>query len=701
MMMRSFVAAGVAVTATQASGVTVESSTTRRNPIRTVVTMLQSITKKIEKEGKTGEDLFEKFICECNTQEAALNKQIEGGQTSGSDNAAASAAGGAQQTQLVADIADTKASRASAKETIAMSTGIREKEAKAFAASKQDSESNIDAMGKALTAIKQGVGGAFLQTNAAKTLRDLVENKQDLFSGSDHDDLAAFLQGGQSGEIIGVLSQLKEEWEKDLASAVATEKDAIATYTELVAAKNKEFESLQASLEEKMTRLGELGVANAEMANAGGDTADQLAANSKALADLKEACAARTKEWDAEKKSRAEELLALADTIKMLNDDDALDLFKKTLASASASFMQMSVSVSTVRARALASLREAQQKHKKSSALAFVALALNGKKAGFEKVVALIDRMAGQLKIEQKMDADKKSYCNAEFDQSDDEKKVLTRKVADAETAIMDAKETLATLVAEIKTTQATIVASDKAVAEATAQRQEENAAYKQTMTESTAASELIKMAKNRMNKFYNPDLYEAPPKRELSEEDRIAVNMGGTAPPTPAPGGIAGTGITAFVQVEEHVQSQKKTQEGAGVIAMMDLLLKDLQGQITVGETDEKNAQEDYQKAMDDAKAERIADAKLLGEKISAKAETDAALEGHVDAKASASQELMGNGEYIASLHADCDWLLEKYDQREAARTDEIDAMMKAKDVLNGADYSLLEVKRSHFLSK
>jgi hypothetical protein len=702
MMMRVIVGA-VAVTAVQASGVTVESAASRRNPIRTVVTMLQSITKKIEKEGKEGEDLFEKFMCECRSSEAALNKQIETAQTSGSDNAAAAAAGGAQQTQLIQDIADTKASRAAAKETIAMSTGIREKEAKDFAAAKADSDSNIASMGAALDAIRKGVGGAFLQTDAAKNLRDIVQTKQDLFSASDHDDLMAFLQGGQgseaSGEIIGVLSQLKEEMEKDLASAVATEKDAIATYQALVAAKNKEFETLQASLEEKMTRLGELGVANAEMANAGGDTADSLADDQKSLADLKASCAARAKEWDAEKKSSAEELLALADTIKMLNDDDALDLFKKTLPGASASFMQMSVSASALKARALAYLRTAQQKHHRSNALNFVALALHGKKAGFEKVVALIDRMAGQLKIEQKMDADKKAYCGEEFDKSDDEKKVLTRKVADAETAIMDAKETLATLVNEIKTTQATIQSSDKAVAEATAQRQEENAAYKQFMTENNAATQLIGMAKNRMNKFYNPSLYEAPPKRELSEEDRIAVNMGGTAPPTPAPGGIAGTGIMAFVQV--HNEVAKKTEEGAGVIAMMDLLVKDLASQNQVAETDEKNAQEDYETAMADAKAKRTADAQLLGEKMSAKAETDAALEGHVEDKASSSQALMGNGEYIASLHADCDWLLENYDQREAARTDEIDAMLKAKDVLNGADYSLLEVKRSHFLQK
>merc|ERR1740117_2667932 len=203
------------------------------------------------------------------------------------------------------------------------------------------------------------------------------------------------------------------------------------------------------------------------------------------------------------------------------------------------------------------------------------------------------------------------------------------------------------------------------------------------------------------MNKFYNPSLYKAAPKRELSEEDRIAVNMGGTAPPTPAPGGIAGTGIKVFMQVSMHTQAEdelkKKDEMGQGVIAMMDLLLKDIDNQLTVGETEEKNAQEDYETLMADSKEKRTADTKLLGEKMSAKAETDAALDGHVDDKAGSQEELQGNMAYIASLHADCDWLLEKYDQRAEARTDEIDAMMKAKDVLNGADYSLLQVAHAH----
>jgi hypothetical protein len=698
MMMRMLVVALALAGSAEATSASVSASAMRAhaNPIRKVVTMLQMIVKKIEKEAKEEEDLFDKFNCECNKNSASLAKQIEEAQTAGSDQGAALEAGNEQQKQLTQDISDGKKQREAAKETIATSTGIREKEAKAFAASKADSEANIDAMGKAIGALRSGTGGAFLQTNFATQLRDLATGKPH------YAELAAFLQDGEgtegTGEIIGMLEQLKEEMTKDLADAVATEEDAIKTYKELVAAKTTEFETLQAAIEEKMARLGELGVANAELSNAGGDTGDQIEKDQKALADLKVACAQRAKDYEAEKKSTAEELLALADTIKMLNDDDALDLFKKALPSAASSFMQVTSTTAALRARALAVVKDAK-KNKKSTVLDFVALALHGKKAGFANVVALIDKMAANLKGEQKTDDDKKAYCLAEFDKADDSKKAITRKVADAQTAIEDAKESLASLVEEIKSLGAAVTELDAQVAQSTAQRQQENAVYKQTMAENTAAKELIKMAKNRMNKFYNPSQYKAAPKRELSEEDRIAVNMGGTAPPTPAPGGIAGTGIKVFMQVasEENAEVNKKGEMGQGVIAMMDLLLKDLEGQITVGKTEEKNAQEDYETFMADSKEKRTADTKLLGEKMSAKAETDDALDGHVEEKATANEELQGNMAYIASLHADCDWLLEKFDQRKEARTDEIDAMMKAKDVLNGADYSLLQVAHAH----
>merc|ERR1719409_1382881 len=228
--------------------------------------------------------------------------------------------------------------------------------------------------------------------------------------------------------------------------------------------------------------------------------------------------------------------------------------------------------------------------------LNFIALALHGKKFGMEKVVAMIDDMVVLLKQEQSDDDKKKEYCTSEFDKADDKKKSLERAVSDANTAIADSEESLATLSSEIKALKAAIKDLDKQVAEATEQRKTENADYTELMASNTAAKELIGVAKNRLNKFYNPKLYKAPPKRELTEAERIEVNMGGTLAPTPAPGGIAGTGVTVLAEVHQHADPgpapekptfKKKSEESNGVVAMMDLLVKDLDKEMTVAETE------------------------------------------------------------------------------------------------------------------
>merc|ERR1711957_590567 len=139
-------------------------------------------------------------------------------------------------------------------------------------------------------------------------------------------------------------------------------------------------------------------------------------------------CETKTAEWEAIKKTRAEELLALAETVKVLNDDDALEIFKKTLPGASASFLQVQVSSHAMKARALSVIRAAVQQQRggalpRRPELDLIALALNGKQQGFGKVISMIDELVVNLKKEQTDDDFKKEYCEAEFDTSDDKKK--------------------------------------------------------------------------------------------------------------------------------------------------------------------------------------------------------------------------------------------------------------------------------------
>jgi len=119
---------------------------------------------------------------------------------------------------------------------------------------------------------------------------------------------------------------------------------------------------------------------------------------------------------------------------------------------------------------------------------------------------------------------------------ADDKKKALERTVSQEENEIATAKESIATLTSEMAALEAGIKALDKSVAEATEQRKEEHAEYKDLVTSNNAALELLGWAKNRLNKFYNPKLYKPPAKVELSREGRIHENLSGTQAPTAAP---------------------------------------------------------------------------------------------------------------------------------------------------------------------
>jgi len=670
------------------------------NPIRKVVTMLQMMQKKVEAEGEKAQALYDKFACYCQTSEAALEKTIGEATEKIPQLQSGIKEGTEQKAQLEDTLVGHKSARASAEDAIAKATAMREKEAAAFAKESAQSKANIDALSKAIPAIEKGLGG-FLQTSAAGVLRQLTLSAD--LDSADREALATFLSTGNrdgdaeyapgTGEILGILKTLKEEMEKDLADLIAQEEEGISQFNGLIAAKQKEIAAATKAIEEKTARVGELSVELATTKNDLEDTEEQLAEDEKMLIELKKTCGIKKKENEARQATMKQELVALADTIKMLNDDDALDLFKKTLPSAAASsFIQLDLTSAEVRTQALGVIRTGRRKH--SLHLDFIELALRGKQAGFEKVITMIDDMVILLGKEQKDDDKKKVFCAAEFDKTEDKQKVLKKSISDTEKTIAEQEDVLESLTEEIAALKKGITELDRSVAVATEQRKKEHTEVTENLAANNAAKALIEMAKNRMQKFYNPKLYKPPPKRELSEEDRITLNMGGTLAPTAPPGGIAGTGITAFSQGPSFVQlhSTTRREEAGGVLAMMDLLITDLDKDILEMEMEEKDSQEDYEATMLDAADKRSTDSKAITEKEGAKAELDAEHQAAKDSKKADDTELVQTNAYMAELHADCDWLMANYDARKEARANEVDAMKKAKDVLSGADYSLLQ---------
>merc|ERR1719333_133569 len=364
---------------------------------------------------------------------------------------------------------------------------------------------------------------------------------------------------------------------------------------------------------------------------------------------------------------RAEEISAISEAIKVLNDDDALDLFKKTLSltqtSSQMGFIQKtSQSTNVLRARRMASaLMKKGSPHR--AELALIEMSMKSRAVDFSKIMAMIDGMAKVLGEEQKDDDATKSYCDKELTKSLQDKKDSEEAIATSGAAIEEMTDESATLGDEIKRLGKEIKALDKAVAEATEQRKEEHGEFIPFQTENNAALQLIEKAKNKLFKFYRPNQYKEAPKRELTEEEKILAASGRSDMiATAAPELIAGTTQTAmqtqlYAQLDQHTTDdasaappappatwdayQKKDGKSNGVIALMDMLLKELQDGITEAENEEKTAQKDYERLMTESTESRASMSESVTSKEVAKAVLDTKIEATKEKKTSEETQL------------------------------------------------------------
>jgi len=352
------------------------------------------------------------------------------------------------------------------------------------------------------------------------------------------------------------------------------------------------------------------------------------------------------------------------------------ELFKKTLPGPTVSFTQVAVSRRSQKSLAMAALQQVSTHELVGdrARLDLISLALHGKKVGFEKIITMIEDLVSTLKQEQKDDDNKKTYCGNQLDSSDDKKKGLERQVSDLVANIANTKEAISTFNSEIAALEAGIAALDKSVAEATVNRKAEHVEYEELIASDSAAKEVLNFAKNRLNQFYNPKL--AKPTAVTPAFVQISAHVQRKAAPGPPP--------------ETFGAYSTKTEENGSVISMVNLLITDLDKEMSEAEAEEKNGQADYETLMADSASKRTADSKSLTEKKGALADAEKALDDHNDDHAETSQQLGETNKVISALHAECDWLIKYHSVRAEARASEIDALGNAKSVLKGADYSM-----------
>jgi chromosome segregation ATPase len=620
----------------------------RKNPIRKVVTMLEDMQKGVEEEGEKEEELFESFMCYCKNGAGALDTSISAGKAQIDQLTSTVQRGTSEKSQLEQDITQHKADREEAEKVSKESTAMREKEAAEFAAASGEAKSNIQSLTTALAALKKGLSASLLQTGVGQTIRNVIRTSP-LVGDDQRDVLMSFLESGSdmeggSDQIIGIMEQMLETMQGDLKESEDKEAEALATYQSLMTSKSSEIAAATQAIETKMSRSGQVAVETVQAKADLQSTEKAVAADTEFRANMAKDCARKQKEYDEKNKLRAQEIEAISEVIKMLSSDDALELFKKT--APSASLLQVS---SRSRVRLHSRLHKANSRSP-------MLLALRSGTRGFEKVVGMVDGMVTVLEGEQGGDDKMDVWCKEELEKAEGEATALKSEISDLEATLEEQKDGIESVAAEIEALKTGLVELDKSVAEATEQRKKEHAESLETAAANQAAVELLGMAKNRMNKFYNPTLYKEPEKKE------------------------------------EDLLQYKKSEGSAGVIQMLDEMIKDVEADMAEGKSDEEESQKDYVSDMDDAAIKRADDSKLVVTKEAEKAEKVGKQEDGKELKRTKGQQADVLEEQIKNLHKTCDFLLEQYAKIKEERTKEEEGLKASKMVLSGAKLEFLQ---------
>merc|ERR1719379_1940554 len=629
---------------------------------------------QLQKEAEEDAEIYDNMVCWCTTNDKDKVKSIDDAEAKIDDLTTKIEELTALAARLTTEIEDLEAEIAKNEAALAKAKSMREKELAEFGKMEADTLGSIDALGNAIKVLsKHNPGAALLQNSVSQlktiaiTVQKEMEKNAKLLDGvltrSQKRKIAAFVQqpasagsyAPASGQIFGILKQMKETFETDLAAAQEDEKKSQAAYEELKAAKEAEIAAAQ---EQVTTKTQELATAEEKKALAEQDkldTMESLDADQKYLVNLKEKCALTDKEYEERLKTRQLEMQAVSKAMAVLNSDDAKDLFSSSLG-----FLQkgsVTNSNSNRRARASKVLEALARKHNNPH---LMTLAMKIKLDAFTKVKQAIDDLVAELEKQQEDEIKKKDYCVDSFNENERQTNDFTRQKTDLETLIEDLTMKIEELVEQIKTLKKEVLENQTAMKKAGEDRDKENKEFQQTVAEQRATQVLLTKALDVLKGFYE-------------KEALLQVKKQEPAGPPPPPG----------------FKEYKKSNAAGGVMSMIDQIIKDAAAMEAEAIKGEEDALAAYQTFVTDTNASIDAKAK----DIINKSEEKAKLEGErTDAETQHGEvlaELDNLSQENADLHKACDYILKNFDIRQTARDEEVEALKQAKAILSGSKFS------------
>eukprot|EP00419_Tripos_fusus_P056120 CAMPEP_0172798552 /NCGR_PEP_ID=MMETSP1075-20121228/1240_1 /TAXON_ID=2916 /ORGANISM="Ceratium fusus, Strain PA161109" /LENGTH=683 /DNA_ID=CAMNT_0013636055 /DNA_START=48 /DNA_END=2099 /DNA_ORIENTATION=+ len=664
-----------------AHALTFDENEAKNRPVSKVITLLKDMMKQLEKEAQEDEEIYDKLACWCETNDKEKTKAIADAEAKIEDLTTKIEELTALSAQLNTEIKNLESEVAKNQEALDKATAIREKQLAEFNAEEKDSLEAISALKAAITVLSKHHGGAFLQgahssmASVAMTLQRPMQQHAPLLkriiTPSQRKAVEAFIQAPQdyfdakptfkqsyapqSGEIFGILRQMLETFEANLAQSQKEENENQKTYEELKAAKEAEIAAGQEQIDKKTAELADTDEKNAQAKEDIEDTKKSLAADEEFLMMLKEKCSMTDKEWEERQKTRQLEMEAVSKALAVLSGDDAHDLFTRTFNPA---LMQTEVAIASKKREQASNLLSRAAKRLNSPRLS--ALAYRVRPDAFTRVKKAIDDMIAQLLKEKADEIKHKDFCVDEFntnqlqtEKKEREKSDLIAKIEDLEMTIKALTEAIAKLKDEIAEMQVQMKRAGE-------DREQENKEFQTTVADQRETQRLLKAALSILQDFYG--------KKAALLQGRKQEPAG----PPPPPG----------------FEAYKKNAASGGVMDMIQQIISDAKAMESEAIRSEEDAQKAYEDFVKETNASIEAKSKEIVNKSEQKAKAETDFVETKEAKEAVMLELEQLSNYNAELHQSCDFVMKNFDLRQTARDEEVEALKQAKAILSGAKF-------------
>jgi len=654
---------------------TVALESTKNRPVSKVVNLLKDMLKQLEKEAAEDEEIYDKMACWCETNDKEKTKSIKDAEAQIDELNTKIDEFEASSARLSTEIKSLEAEVAENQGALDQATSIRQKQLSEFNSDEKELADSISSLKAATQVLSKHQGSSLLQMprnhlhRVTTAIQSAMKRQGHLLQGmlthSERRAIASFLQAPegyldaeptfkqsyapQSGQIFGILDQMRETFEGDLEKSQKEEMTNQKAYEDLKLAKENEIQAGQDQIEAKTQKLATTDDKLAHAKEDLKDTKASLFADEEFLMKLKDKCAMTDSEWEERQKTRQMEMEAVSKALAVLSSDDAKDTFENTFNPAL--FQKQRVAQNSRRVSASKLLSSVAKKLRSPQ---MAALAYRVRLDAFTKVKKAIDDMVNQLVKEKADEIKHRDFCIEEFNTNQMQTEKKQRQDAELKEKEQDLEIRLKELTSKLETLKSEISEMQVQLKRAGQDREVQNNEFQKTVAEQRQTKKLLQAALSVLEGFYG--------KQTFVQE--------GQEPP-------AG--------FEEY----KKNEASGGVMAMIQQIMDDTKAV----ESEAIRSEQDAQEAYEDFVKETNASIKAKSEEIVNKSDEKAATESDsVETKEEiqgVNKEVDQLEQYKVELHGSCDFVMKNFDLRQTARDEELEALKQAKAILSGAKFS------------